>query len=72
MPEAGTTQHQTTPPLLLTIPDAARVLAVGRSTLYELIASDQLATVRIGRCARISVSELEDFVARRTSDRPER
>ena len=52
-------------PLLLTIPEAARALAVGRSTLYELIGSGQLATVHIGRSVRIAVGELEAFVSRR-------
>jgi excisionase family DNA binding protein len=65
MHEAMTARHETTPPLLLTIPDAARVLAVGRSTLYELIGSGQLATVHIGRSVRISVEEVRAFVERR-------
>jgi excisionase family DNA binding protein len=50
--------------LLVTIPEAARMLAVGRSTIYELIGSGSLATVHIGRCVRISVNELSDFVTR--------
>jgi predicted DNA-binding transcriptional regulator AlpA len=33
-------------PMLLTIPDAARVLAIGRTTLYELIAEGALEVVR--------------------------
>jgi excisionase family DNA binding protein len=57
---------QSTPPLLVTIPEAARLLAIGRSTLYELIAAGQLATVRVRRCARISVDELQEFVAEST------
>jgi excisionase family DNA binding protein len=52
-------------PLLVTIPDAARLLAVGRSTLYELIAGGELQTVHIGRAVRIPVGELREFVARR-------
>jgi excisionase family DNA binding protein len=39
------------------------MLAVGRSTLYELIGSGRLATVHIGRSVRIPISELESFVA---------
>jgi excisionase family DNA binding protein len=54
-------------PLLVTIPEAARLLAVGRSTLYELIGSGQLTTVHIGRSVRIAVDELEAFVSRRKS-----
>jgi excisionase family DNA binding protein len=50
--------------LLVTIPEAARILAVGRSTVYELIGSGQLATVHIGRAVRVPVEELRDFVTR--------
>jgi len=49
-------------PILLTIPDAARVLAIGRTTLYELIATGTLDVVRIGRCARIPLAALQAFV----------
>jgi excisionase family DNA binding protein len=62
MHDATTTEHSTTPPLLLTIPDAARVLAVGRSTLYELIGVGALNPVHIGRSVRIRVDELRQFV----------
>ena len=51
--------------LLLTVPEAAAVLAIGRTTLYELIADGQLKTVHIGRAVRVPVVELEAFVARR-------
>jgi excisionase family DNA binding protein len=52
--------------LLVTIPDAARILAVGRSTIYELIGSSELATVHIGRSVRVPVDELRRFVAQRS------
>jgi excisionase family DNA binding protein len=48
--------------LLLTIPDAARRLGIGRSTLYELIAAGAIETVRIGRARRIPVTALAAFV----------
>ena len=50
-------------PLLLTIPEAAVVLAVGRTTLYELIGDGQLAVVHIGRSCRVPVDAIRDFVA---------
>ena len=40
-------------PVLLRIPDAARLLDVSRSTVYQLIASEQLPVVRIGRSVRV-------------------
>ena len=51
--------------LLLTVREAAVVLAIGRTTLYQLIADGQVRTVRIGRAVRIPVAELESFVDRR-------
>ncbi len=51
-------------PLLLTIPQAARVLAVGRTTVYELIAAGLLETVHTGRSVRVPVEALRAFVDR--------
>lgn len=53
-------------PLLLTVGDAARLLAVGRTTLYALIKRGELRTVAIGRARRIPRAALEQFVE--TSD----
>ncbi len=58
-------EHEDDQRLLLTVAEAAVVLAIGRTTLYELIATGQLATVHIGRAVRIPRAELEAFVARR-------
>ena len=51
--------------LLLTVPEAAERLAVGRSTIYELTATGELEVVHIGRCARIPVASLAEFVRRK-------
>lgn len=50
-------------PLLVDAKQAARLLGIGRTTLYELIKVGAVATVHIGRCVRFSVTELERFVA---------
>ena len=50
------------PGRLLTIPDAARVLSIGRSTLYELIADGRIEVVHIGRSVRVKASDLVAFV----------
>ena len=55
--------------LLLRIDDAAQLLAIGRTTLYQLIAAGEIELVHIGRCARVPFSELERYVARRRDDR---
>jgi excisionase family DNA binding protein len=54
-------------PLLLTIPQAASALAVGRTTVYELIGAGDLEAVHIGRSVRIPVDALQSFVNRRAT-----
>lgn len=49
-------------PILLTIPQAARALAIGRTTLYELIGEQRIEAVHIGRCIRVPVEALRAFV----------
>jgi len=49
-------------PILLTVPQAARALAIGRTTLYELIAERRIETVHIGRCTRVPVDAVRAFV----------
>ena len=50
--------------LLVTPEEAARRLSVGRTTIYELMASGELQSVNIGRCRRVPLSALRSFVAR--------
>jgi excisionase family DNA binding protein len=59
-------------PQLLTIVDAARLLGISRSKLYELLADGELPSVRIGRTRRISTSDLEEFVVAHTDREPTR
>jgi excisionase family DNA binding protein len=49
--------------LLLTPLEAARTLGIGRSKLYELLASGNLASVHIGSCRRVPLEALRDYVA---------
>ena len=51
-------------PLLLRPEDAARVLGVSRSTVFDLIRSGRLRSVKIGHLRRVSATALADFVAR--------
>ena len=57
------------PVLLLTIPQAARRLAIGRSTLYTLIGAGELEVVHIRRAVRVPVEAVDDFLARRRASR---
>ena len=58
--EAG--DKSTRDPTLLTVRQAAQVLGIGRSTLYELIATGALETVAIGRARRVPREALVAFV----------
>jgi excisionase family DNA binding protein len=54
--------------LLLTASEAGAALGLGRSKVYELITSGQLASVRVGRSRRVPVEALRAFVAGLTAD----
>jgi excisionase family DNA binding protein len=55
----------TTEALLVSIRQAADMLAISRSSIYNLIDADQLKPIRIGRSVRFPVEQLERFVAAR-------
>lgn len=42
--------------------DCQELLNLGRSKIYELIATKQLRTVRVGRAIRIPAAALKEFV----------
>jgi len=50
--------------LLLTVPEAAEVLAISRSKLYELFAAGLVQSVRIDGSRRVPIEALETYVAR--------
>jgi len=50
--------------LLLKPEEAAEVLSIGRSKVYELIGTGELASVRIGASRRIPADALVEFVGR--------
>lgn len=49
-------------PLVLTVPDLADILNVGRNTAYELVRSGQVKSVRVGTQYRISKTALLDYL----------
>lgn len=58
--------------LLLTLEEAAETLGIGRSTLYRLLASRDIRSVKIGWMRRIAVADLEAYVERlRSASRAE-
>lgn len=61
---AGDVEDSEPAPLLLTIPQAGRILALGRTTMYELIGAGEVEVVHIGRAARIPLESVQRFVDR--------
>lgn len=51
-------------PICMRINDAARMLGVGRTKLYELIATGEIEMVKFGKATRIITASLHDFVRR--------
>jgi len=49
--------------LLLSVEEAAQRLHIGRSTVYTLVAQNQLESVKIGKLRRIPATALDDYVA---------
>ncbi len=52
-------------PLLLTPVAAARRLSIARSSLYELLLTGQIESIKIGRARRIPLDALTDFIDRK-------
>ena len=50
--------------LLLRPVEAAHLLGIGRSKIFDLMARRQVPVVRIGRCARIPLRELTEWIER--------
>ena len=51
----------------LRIRDVAEQLDVSYGTAWKLVASGELSSLRIGRCVRVTVSELSRFIADKQS-----
>jgi excisionase family DNA binding protein len=56
--------HQPIEPICVRINDAARMIGVGRTKLYELISSGELETVKIGKATRVTTASLNELVRR--------
>lgn len=49
-------------PQCLTIVDAAAVMSVSKSSLYQLIASGKLKVIKVGRRTLVPVTSLRAFI----------
>lgn len=55
-------------PILLRVEEAARLLSLGRTTVYLLMESGELPSIKCGSARRIPRAALEAWVAQRVAD----
>ena len=51
-------------PICVRINEAARMIGVGRTKLYELIAGGELETVKLGKSTRVITASLHRLIMR--------
>jgi excisionase family DNA binding protein len=66
-PPVGTPQAME--PIAVRILEAVRLTGIGRSKLYELIASGDIETVKIGSCTLIPMASLRGLIERAKQQR---
>lgn len=54
--------------LLLRPVEAAEIIGIGRSRVYELLASGELPSIRIGTSVRVPVDALKRWIDTRLAD----
>lgn len=52
-------------PLVMTPIEAARILGCGRNSIYSLLKSGKLKSIRVGKLIKITKSALEDYLQMR-------
>jgi excisionase family DNA binding protein len=50
-------------PVVVTVADAAAMLSIGRSRVYELIQGGDLASVKIGASRRVTIKSIRKLLA---------
>lgn len=48
--------------MLFTVEQVAQILGIGRSTVFQLIKSEQIESIRLGRSRRIPVDAMQNYV----------
>ena len=49
-------------PLVLKVPEVAKILGIGRNTAYNLVRSGAIKSIHVGRQIRVSRSALLEFL----------
>lgn len=52
-------------PLTVRVKEACRLTGIGRSKLYELIAADEICTIKVGTITLIPMASLQLFLQRK-------
>jgi excisionase family DNA binding protein len=68
--EGATDQRQHHVDALLSVDEVAEILGVGRTTVYGLLGSSELRSMRVRGRRLIPRSAVDDFCLRATSDPP--
>ncbi len=55
-------------PLLLTPSEAARRLSIARSSLYELLLTGEIVSLKIGRSRRVPLAALAEYIDRKVRE----
>ena len=55
-------------PLLLTPAQAAERLSIARSSLYSLLLVGEIVSIKIGRCRRIPMEALTEYIDRKVRE----
>ena len=63
--DAGENSRDVMDRLLLRPAEAAEAIGVSRSRMYELLASGDVPSIRVGRTVRIAVAALQAWIAER-------
>jgi excisionase family DNA binding protein len=50
--------------VLVSVEDAAAMLSLGRTVVYQLVRRNEIRSVKVGRSRRIVASSLHDYVSR--------
>lgn len=64
-------EYPKTAPLLVRVEEAARLLSLSRSTIYEMLDSGELPSVRRGAARRIPIAALHAWIAQQTGSSPQ-
>jgi excisionase family DNA binding protein len=58
--------------LLLRPAEAAEAIGVGRSKIYELLATGELPSIRVGSSVRVPLDQLREWIDRKATRRTDK